>query len=140
MRTAAQVKSAIWAESGLALANVDSAFDYCLTRIGEAFSKRDVFVATSDFARSFVVLAVSGIAPAWRLASDGTHSTLAFLLLLVAYFILVVLIAELAWRRMVRFRHISDCGVFGAYLGSRPLKNVSTAEGVEENVSRVGQG
>jgi hypothetical protein len=122
------VKSAIWAESGLTLASVDSAFDYCLTRIGEAFSKRDVFVATSDFARSFIVLAVCGIAPAWRLASDQTHSTSSFIVLLGGYVVLLILVAQLAWRRMVRFRYISDCGVFGAYLGSRPAKNAPMSE------------
>jgi hypothetical protein len=123
------VKSAIWAESGLTLASVDSAFDYCLTRVGEAFSKRDVFIATSDFARSFLVLAVCGIAPSWRLASDRTYSISAFVLLLAAYVVLLILIAQLSWRRMVRFRYISDCGVFGAYLGSRPAKNIPTGRG-----------
>jgi len=122
------VKSAIWAESGLTLSSVDSAFDYCLTRIGEAFSKRDVFVATSDFARSFLVLAVCGTAPAWRMASDRTHSISGFVLLLAAHVVLLSLVAQLAWRRMVRFRYISDCGVFGAYLGSRPAKNASPTE------------
>ncbi len=122
------VKSAIWAEAGLTLANVDSAFDYCLTRIGEAFSKRDVFVATSDFARSFLVLAVCGMAPAWRLASDRTHSISSFVLLLAGYVVALILVALLAWRRMVRFRYISDCGVFGAYLGSRPAKNAPASE------------
>jgi hypothetical protein len=122
------VKSAIWAESGLTLASVDSAFDYCLTRIGEAFSKRDVFVATSDFARSFLVLAVCGIPAAWRLAQDRTHSIFGFVFLFAGYLVLLILIGRLAWRRMVRFRYISDCGVFGAYLGSRPAKNVPANE------------
>jgi hypothetical protein len=122
------VKSAIWAESGLTLAGVDSAFDYCLTRIGDAFSKRDVFVATSDFARSFLVLAVCGIAPAWRLASERARSTSTFGLLLAGYVVVLILVGQLAWRRMVRFRYISDCGVFGAYLGSRPMKNAPVSE------------
>lgn len=127
------VKSAIWTESGLTLASVDSAFDYCLTRIGEAFSKRDVFVATSDFARSFLVLAACGIPPAWRLASDRTHSVSSFVFLLAGYLVVLILIARLAWRRMVRFRYISDCGVFGAYLGSRPTKNAPTNEGATKS-------
>jgi hypothetical protein len=122
------VKTAIWAESGLTIASVDSAFDYCLTRIGEAFSKRDVFIATSDFARSFLVLAMCGIAPAWRLASDRTHSISALVLLLVAYVVVLTVIGQLAWRRMVRFRYISDCGVFAAYLASRTTKGTPTAE------------
>ncbi len=122
------VKSAIWAESGLTLASVDSAFDYCLTRIGEAFTKRDVFVATSDFARSFLVLAVCGVPPAVRLAHDRTHSIGTLLLLLAGYVVVLMVVTLLAWRRMVRFRYISDRGVFGAYLGSRPTKNPPKSE------------
>lgn len=122
------VKSAIWAESGLTLAGADAAFDYCLTRIGDAFSKRDVFVATSDFARSFLVLAVCGVASSLRLARDRTHSLATFLLLLAGYVLVLILVAILAWRRMVRFRYISDVGVFGAYLGSRPARNAPKSE------------
>jgi hypothetical protein len=122
------IKSAIWAESGLTLAGVDSAFDYCLTRIGDAFSKRDVFLATSDFARSFLVLAVCGVGPALRLASDRAHSITMFLLLLAVYVVVLMVVARLAWRRMIRFRYMSDRGVFGAYLGSRPAKNAVKGE------------
>lgn len=121
------IKSAIWAESGLTLASADSAFDYCLTRIGDAFSKRDVFVANSDFARSFLVLAVCGIGPALRLASNRTHSATMFLLLGAFYVGVLIVVALLAWRRMIRFRYMSDRGVFGAYLGSRPTKNAPKA-------------
>jgi hypothetical protein len=122
------IKSAIWAESGLTLGTVDSAFDYCLTRVGDAFSKRDVFLGTSDFARSFLVLAVCGVGPALRLASDRTRSTSGFFLLLVFYIAVLIVVARLAWRRMIRFRHMSDHAVFGAYLGSRPAKNTPEGE------------
>lgn len=122
------VKSAIWAESGLTLASADAAFDYCLTKSGDAFSKRDVFVATSDFARSFLVLAVCGVAPALRLAHDRPHSVGSFLLLLGGYLMMLLLVAILAWRRMVRFRYLSDYGVFSVYLGSRPAKNAEKPE------------
>jgi len=122
------VKNSIWVESGLTLSNADAAFDYCLTRIGDTFSKRDVFVATSDFARSFLVLAVCGVAPTLRLAHDRTRSFGSFLLLLAGYVLVLVFVAILAWRRMVRFRHLSDYGVFGVYLGSRPAKNVEKGE------------
>lgn len=124
------IKSAIWAESGLTLTSADSAFDYCVTRIGDAFSRRDVFVASSDFARSFLILAVCGIGPALRLASDRTHSLATFLSLLAGYLVVLLLVARLAWRRMVRFRYMSDRGVFGAYLGSRPAKNAPKSETV----------
>jgi len=130
------VKTAIWAESGLTLSNADAAFDYCLTRLGDAFVKRDVFVATSDFARSFLVLAVCGVAPTLRLAHDRTHSVGSFLLLLVGYVLVLVLVAVLAWRRMVRFRYLSDHGVFSVYLGSRPAKNAEKAERASRTSNR----
>lgn len=122
------IKSAIWAESGLALGDVDSAFDYCLTRCGNAFAKRDIFVATSDFARSFLVLTVCAVAPAVRLARDETHSMRGFVFRLIIYLLVLTLVASLAWRRMLRFRRMSDTGVFAAYLGSRPAQGVSESE------------
>jgi hypothetical protein len=117
------VKSAIWSESGFAVGNVDVAFDYCLTRAGNAFPKRDVFVATSDLSRSFLVLAFVGLAPAGRLAHDRSHSPLGFLLFAMLYFAAISLAARLAWIRMMRFRRMSESGVFRSYLGSRPVKN-----------------
>jgi hypothetical protein len=120
------VKSAIWTESGLALGDVDTAFDYCLTRSGDAFARRDVFLATSDLSRSFLVLAVFGVAPACRLAFDRTHSIHAFILLVACYLGLLGLAARLAWIRMVRFRRFSESGVFRAYLGSRPARNTES--------------
>jgi hypothetical protein len=116
------VKSTTWAESGITLANVDAAFDYCLTRLGESFAKRDVFLATSDFARSCVVLAFLGVVPAVRLSLDRTHSFHSFLLSLTGWLILLLGVARLSWTRMVRFRGFSETGVFRAYLGSRPIK------------------
>jgi hypothetical protein len=116
------VKSAIWAESGLTMAHVDVAFDYCLTRCGEAFAKRDNFLATSDLARSFLVLTAFGLAPAFRIAFDRAHHSVgAFLIAFAAYLALLVIAARLAWIRMVRFRGMSDTGVFRAYLGSRAI-------------------
>jgi hypothetical protein len=122
------VKSAIWTESGLALGNVDAAFDYCLTRSGDAFSRRDVFLATSDLSRSFLVLAAFGVAPACRLAFDRADSGHAFILVLGCYLALLGLAARLAWIRMVRFRRFSESGVFRSYLGSRPARNVESRE------------
>lgn len=117
------VKSAIWTESGRTLPSADSAFDYCLTRIGDRFSKRDVFLATSDFARSFLVFSVCGIAPAIRLTLDRSHSALSFVVFLVGYMVFLAFIGRLAWIRMIRFRRMSDVVVFRAYLGSRPIQN-----------------
>jgi hypothetical protein len=122
------VKSAIWTESGRTLPSADSAFDYCLTRIGDRFSKRDVFLATSDFARSFLVLSVCGIAPAIRLTLDRSHSALSFVVFLVGYMVFLAFIARPAWIRMIRFRRMSDVVVFRAYLGSRPIENSLPSE------------
>ncbi len=117
------IKSAIWAESGVAIGSADSAFDYCLTRIGDRFSKRDTLLATADLSRSFLVLVLFGIPPAVRLAWDTAHSRIAFVALLVTSLVFFVLVASLSWRRMVRFRRMSEMGVFRAYLGSRPITN-----------------
>ena len=122
------VKSAIWSESGITLGDVDSAFDYCLTRVGQNFSKRDMFVAVSDFSRSFLVLVVFGIGPAYRLARDESHSWLFFVVFLAGYVAFLLAIGVLAWVRMVRFRRMSDAGVFRAYLGSRPSRNSAERE------------
>jgi hypothetical protein len=122
------VRSAIWVESGITLPNVDSAFDYCLTRVGESFAKRDVFLATSDFARSFLVLALCGVGPAIRLALDRTHSIHSFALLLTGYLAFLAVIARLAWLRMVRFRRLSEATVFRVYLGSRGEKSFPKTE------------
>lgn len=122
------IKSAIWAESGLALGDVDSAFDYCLTRIVDSFPKRDVFVATSDFSRSFVILALCGVAPAVRVAFGRTHNVHSFVLVLTIYLASLAAIARLAWIRMIRFRRMSDGGVFRAYLGSRTLRDSEETE------------
>jgi len=120
------VKSAIWAESGLTMAHVDAAFDYCLTRSGEAFPKRDNFLATSDLARSFLVLTVFGLAPAFRISFDrAQHSIVIFFISFASYLVLLAICARLAWIRMVRFRSMSDTGVFRAYLGSRALNDSS---------------
>ena len=121
------VRSAIWTECGTTLPSADAAFDYCLTRIGESFSKRDVFLATSDFARSFLVLTMFGIGPAVRLALDRSESLHSFLLLIAGYLVFLSFVARLAWIRMIRFRRMSDAGVFRAYLGSRPSKNTAKA-------------
>jgi hypothetical protein len=127
------VKSTVWTESGITLGSVDAAFDYCLTRLGERFPKRDTLLATADLSRCFLVLVVFAVPAATRIAWDISHRPLIFLLLLGAFLVVFVLAGLLAWRRMVRFRHMSETGVFRAYLGSRPLANAQ--EGLPEKVS-----
>ncbi len=126
------IKSAIWAESGVTLDSVDAAFDYCLTRIGERFSKRDTLLATADLSRSFLVLVAMAVPAAVRTAWDMTHRLVAFLPLLLAFLALLTFVGFLAWRRMDRFRRMSETGVFRAYLGSRPAAN--TQEGLTEKI------
>jgi hypothetical protein len=121
------IKSAIWAESGVALGSVDAAFDYCLTRLGERFSKRDTLVATADLSRSFLVLVVLAAPAAVRMAWDMTHRLLVFLPLLLGFLALLTFVGFLASRRMNRFRRMSETGVFRAYLGSRPAANPQEA-------------
>ena len=118
------IKSAIWTECGLALGGADAAFDYCLTRIGDSFAKRDVFVATSDLCRSFLVLIVLALLPVSRLAFGYMGSVSESVLRAICYSALLALAARLAWTRMVRFRGMSETGVFRAYLGSRPTKSL----------------
>jgi len=117
------VKSAIWVESGIAMGSVDAAFDYCLTRLGDRFQKRDVLVGTSDLSRSLLVLMVFGLAATARLAWDAAQARLPFLGLLLLSWVLLFFLGLLAWKRMIRFRRMSEVGVFRAYLGSRPSTN-----------------
>jgi hypothetical protein len=123
------IKSAVWTESGVTLGSVDATFDYCLTRLGERFSKRDTLLATADLSRSFLVLAVFAAPAAVRIAWDMNHRFLVFLPLLTVYLVLLALVSFVAWRRMVRFRRMSETGVFRAYLGSRPRNSEEELKG-----------
>jgi len=109
------VRSTIKSECGLEVQHVDSAFDYCLTRIKSRFAKRDLFVAVSDMCRSFVALAVIAVIPVARTARDlrpAGHS----LEFLGAVLPLLVIGGWLAWKRMLRFRELSETTVFKTYL------------------------
>jgi hypothetical protein len=110
------VRGCIEKECGLKLP-VDGAFDYCLTKIKGQFARRDVFVATSDFCRSLLVVGVLLIPAVGRLVWDDLHGTL---LHAGTYSVVIVLILTLylylAWRRMVRFRELSETTVFRIYL------------------------
>lgn len=126
------IKSAVWTESGMTLGSVDATFEYCLTRLGERFSKRDTLLATADLSRSFLVLVMFAAPAAIHIAWDVSHRPIIFLSLLLSFFALLALAGFLAWRRMVRFRRMSETGVFRAYLGSRPVPNAQ--DGVPERV------
>jgi len=110
------VRDAIKKSLGHDIPSVDTAFDYSLTKLKDRFSKRDMFLATSDLCRSFVVLSALGLVPAMRIAFHDPHPfsnsyTAAALLIIV-----LVTVFLLAWRRMLRFRELSETTVFRAYL------------------------
>jgi len=112
------VKNAIKADLGHSITSVDTAFDYCLTKIKDRFAKRDIFVATSDLCRSFVVLSVLALMPAFRIALYDLHAlphprlaATAFVAALLVFFLLM-------WRRMIRFRDLSEITVFSVYMAT----------------------
>jgi hypothetical protein len=113
------IKDAIRTERGRDIASADIAFDYCLTKVVGQFAKRDMFMATSDLCRSFVVLAFIGLIPAARIAfrdiTPWCRSLEVFAILLV----LLTVVASLAWKRMMRFRELADVTVFHVYLAAR---------------------
>jgi hypothetical protein len=116
---AGAVKAAISDESGIADGSVDFAFDYCLSRLGDRFPRRDVLVATADLSRSFLVLAVSALPAAIRISWDYANTSVTFVTLLLVSLIFLSMVVFLAWHRMNRFRRMSETAVFRAYLGTR---------------------
>jgi len=116
-------KKAIKAELGHPVTSVDAAFDHCLTKVEGRFAKRDIFLATSDLCRSLVVLAFLAIVPASRvLANAQPRPWLAF----AAFVILALTFSLLMWRRMVRFRELSDITVFRIYLAAEAKSETKT--------------
>ena len=122
------VKNAIKTEVGHPIASVDTAFDYCLTKIKGRFEKRDSFVGISDLCRSLVVLCVFALLPALRIALYDrpglTHpwaEAAAFVAVLLSVFLLM-------WRRMVRFRDLSEATVFRVYLATAIESQNAAAE------------
>jgi hypothetical protein len=112
------VREEIKKREGLDVADVDTAFDYCLTKSKRSFEKRDAFIATSDLARSFVLLGiVTGVTASCAIykAKSPGWSLIGYLLAVMALTVMVVFIS---WRRMVRFRAFSDKPVFAAYLAT----------------------
>ena len=103
--------------------SVDTAFDFCLTKIKGQFPRRDVFLATSDFCRSLLVVALLLIPTALRLLWD-VHGNLRRLALYgVGIIFAFGLFLYLAGRRMARFRELSERPVFTTYIacsGRRP--------------------
>lgn len=112
------VRSAIKADLGHPVLSADTAFDFCLTKIKDRFGKRDLFVATSDLCRSLVVLSIFGFVPAFRTAfRDPRTFVHPWMAAIVSAAFLSSTLA-LMWRRMVRFRDLSEVTVFRIYLAT----------------------
>lgn len=90
--------------------------------------KRDVFLATSDLCRSFVVLSTLGLFPAVRIALYDIHHIHNSLVASAILGLLLLTIALLAWKRRVRFRELSETTVFGACLATVKESQNSPAE------------
>lgn len=115
---AVPVKEAIEAQLGKEITSVDTAFDYCLTKLKGNFAKRDVFVATSDLCRSLTVLCILAIVPAVRVAWSYAGLNWRFLVTVGTEVAFFFFLSVLAWRRMVRFRELSEVTVFRSYLAT----------------------
>jgi hypothetical protein len=125
-KTGEHVNARITRELGHPVADVDVAFDYCLTRIQSTFSKRDLFLANSDFARGLVVVSFIGTAPLIRITNDLRTRWTIHASCFATGLILLFLIACLGWVRMKRFRELSETPVFHAFL-AQPIEVKSSA-------------
>ena len=120
------VRAKVKADSACELGSVDSAYEYCLTRITGKFVKRDVFLAISDFCRSLWLLSLCAVVPLARISlakSSATQKTVDG----GSGLVLIALIAWLSWLRMVRFRALSETPVFTTFLACGTL--VASSEG-----------
>jgi len=122
-REAELVRNKIQSELGEPVDSVDLAFDYCLTKLKDRFAKRDIFLATSDLCRSFVVLSAVALIPAFRVAFHDAHASWPGFLL---FGVLAFVLATLMWKRMVRFRDLSETTVFRVYLAIARESNSSS--------------
>ena len=112
------VKAAINSQLGRTVAAVDTAFDYCLTKLKGQFPKRDSFVAMSDLCRSLAILSLLGLVPAAVCAYRAYGLGQNLMVACIAAVLASLLLYWLSWRRMVRFRELSETTVFRAYLAT----------------------
>lgn len=112
------VRNSINKELGHQITSVDTAFDYCLTKVKDRFAKRDIFLATSDLCRSFVVLSALALIPSLRVAFYDLHPVTKSCIGVAIISAVLVAVALLMWRRMVRFRDLSETTVFRVYLAT----------------------
>jgi hypothetical protein len=121
---AALVKAKLKQICGNPIESVDVAFDYCLSCVGSQFAKRDVFIALSDFARSLWVLSILALIPVLSLClrTPGGWTKVEFL---VGSSAVLTVLALLAWRRMLRFRALTETPVFNSFLAFSAPKSES---------------
>jgi hypothetical protein len=132
-KKAEPVKAAIKAHLGRTVGSVDTAFDYCLTRLKGQFPKRDLFVATSDLCRSFAVLALIALVPALWNEFETFGLTKKFIAWAIGSLLASLILYGLSWRRMVRFRELSDVTVFHVYLATVGEPNHEASEVTERS-------
>jgi len=125
-READPVKRSIKAQLGEVVSSVDTAFDYCLTRLKGGFPKRDLFLAVSDLCRSFAVLSLLAIVPAIRSAFQMLGVGRVFFFWILVSVTAALILFFLSWRRMVRFRELSETTVFRADLATVNETNPET--------------
>jgi hypothetical protein len=123
------VKAAIKTEVERDIVSVDTAFDYCLTKVQDRFAKRDLFLATSDLCRSIVVLSILAIVPATQIVLHEFSLSIRCLAAFGTTVLLLIFVAWLSWKRMLRFRDLSETTVFRAYLATLGASGVPSASG-----------
>lgn len=122
--TGEQIRQRIRTDTGHEFENVDVAFDYCLSQVQQTFTKRDLFLASSDLARSLVLLSILGCFPGARIAFYISANRSMHWLIFGSIVAACLVTASLCWMRMTRFRALSESPVFHAYLA---LPNPGTA-------------
>jgi hypothetical protein len=126
--TGTHVRGRITHHLGHEIENVDVAFDFCLTKVQSSFSKRDLFVANSDLARSMIVVVTVAVAPMVRTVMDRHFSRAVEIGVLALGSIALVSIAAIFWARMKRFRELSEKTVFHIFL-AQPGEVANSAAG-----------
>jgi hypothetical protein len=110
------VRNSIKKDLGHQIESVDTAFDYCLTKLKDRFGKREIFLATSDLSRSFVVLSAVALAPLVRVAFYDLRPLANSCIVAALLIAVLATVSSVMWRRMVRFRELSEITVFRSYL------------------------
>lgn len=134
---AQNVRDKIKRESSVDVMSADAAYDYCLTVVRDEFPKRDTFMAISDLARSMWLLSWASTIPLLRFTSwlgwSWGHAKM-----MAEGLVAIGVLSYLAWRRMIRFRGLSDVTVFRVFLAVKAADGTaSSGENGAESDSAV---